>query len=120
VSRLEEIQNKLEKIINFDTNSSTKLSQSSITHAEHHLLLLEFLEEDSQWLVERVKESEKARLTIELEAHNQWARAENSRIKNERYKQALEEIQKDASSYMGNSAARRLYDISSKALKEDE
>src|SRR5690625_1165766 len=39
---------------------------------------------------------------------------------NQCYRQALEEMQKDASSYMGNSAARRLYDISSKALKEDE
>src|SRR5690625_1280832 len=45
---------------------------------------------------------------------------EKFRKQNQLYKQALEEIQKDASSYMGNSAARRLYDISSKALKEDE
>lgn len=36
---------------------------------------------------------------------------------NQRYKEALEEIRNEASSYMGNSAAHRLYDIADNALR---
>lgn len=38
---------------------------------------------------------------------------------NERYRRALEEIRNEASSYMGNSAAQRLYDIAIKALEQE-
>lgn len=43
-------------------------------------------------------------------------------FKNEinRYKQALEEIRSEASGYMSNSAAQRLYDIANEALEGEE
>jgi len=50
---------------------------------------------------------------------HQINRIEALQEENNRYKQALEEVKNNASSYMGNSAARRLYDIADEALQKD-
>lgn len=62
---------------------------------------------DIQWLFEQVELYHECREdALQLDQQNQ------------RYKQALEEILSEASSYMGSSAANRLYEIARESLKE--
>jgi hypothetical protein len=66
--RLEE---KLERILSFDSQNSTKLSQSTMSHAEHSQLILEVLEEDVPDLISQLQQLQQEK---------------------ERYKKALGEI----------------------------
>lgn len=54
----EQIRKKVDRILNFDSASSTKLSQSTMDHVEHSQLIREVLEEGFPQLFERIEQLE--------------------------------------------------------------
>lgn len=99
--------------------------------------------EEFEWLISRVEELEEEKYQDPRQGMIEDLYAENERYKkrvdgldkrgmslandfiklkeqNNRFKQALEEVKNEASSYMGNSAAQRLHDIANEALEVNE